>query len=105
VCDNYDDLIEQLQSNIPESWGASEGSAESICIDYMREIERRLIDLGGSLERWPEDEDGAPLPTGVPIPDRALRDKLSAIAAEYQRAPRWIRTQEVGKMLDDWLMG
>lgn len=32
-----------------------------------------------------------------------LRERIRAIAEEYQRAPRWIRTQEVGKMLDEWL--
>lgn len=30
-------------------------------------------------------------------------EKIRAIAEEYQRAPRWIRSQEVGKMLDEWL--
>jgi hypothetical protein len=49
----HDDLIEELQRNIPQDWEASEGSAESIVVDYVREIERRLIALGGSLERWP----------------------------------------------------
>jgi hypothetical protein len=54
----HDDLIEQLQRNIPQEWEASEGSAESIVIDYVHEIERRLIALGGSLARWPEDTEG-----------------------------------------------
>jgi hypothetical protein len=49
----HDDLIGELQRNIPEEWEASEGSAESIVVDYVREIERRLIAFGGSLERWP----------------------------------------------------
>jgi isocitrate dehydrogenase kinase/phosphatase len=52
----HDDLIEQLQRNIPQEWEASEGSAESIVIEYVREIERRLLALGGSLDRWPGDE-------------------------------------------------
>lgn len=52
---DFDDLIEELQRNIPQEWESSEGSAESIVVDYVREIERRLIALGGSLERWPED--------------------------------------------------
>jgi hypothetical protein len=49
----HNGLIEELQRNIPQDWEASEGSAESIVIDYVREIERRLLALGGSLERWP----------------------------------------------------
>lgn len=52
----HDDLIDELQRNIPHEWEASEGSAESIVVDYVREIERRLLALGGSLDRWPGDE-------------------------------------------------
>jgi hypothetical protein len=52
----HDDLIEQLMRNISEDWGSSEGSAESIVVDYVREIERRLIAAGGSLERHPEED-------------------------------------------------
>lgn len=49
-----DEFIEQLQSGIPQSWESSEGSAESICVEYVREIERRLIARGGTLERSEE---------------------------------------------------
>ena len=52
----HDDLIEELQLNIPEEWEASEGTAESIVIEYMREIERRLLALGGSLAHWPGED-------------------------------------------------
>jgi hypothetical protein len=52
---DQDELIEKLMSNIPQSWESGEGSAESIVIDYVREIENRLIALGGSLEQYPED--------------------------------------------------
>jgi isocitrate dehydrogenase kinase/phosphatase len=55
----HDDLIEELQRNIPQEWEASEGSAESIVVEYVREIERRLVALGGSLERWPEGTEEA----------------------------------------------
>jgi hypothetical protein len=51
----HDDLIEELFRNIPQEWEASEGSPESIVVDYVREIERRLLAAGGSLERWPEE--------------------------------------------------
>jgi hypothetical protein len=44
-------------AGMPESWD-DDAAAESICVDYVREIERRLLALGGSLERCPED--GAP---------------------------------------------
>ena len=55
--DLHDQFIEALQSNIPQGWESSEGSAESIVLEYVREIERRLQALGGSLERYPEDGD------------------------------------------------
>lgn len=48
-----DELIEALMINIGEDWESSEGSAESITIEYVREIERRLIARGGSLDRHP----------------------------------------------------
>lgn len=51
----HDDFIDRLQSGIPESWESSEGSAESICVEYVREIELRLIARGGSLERSEEE--------------------------------------------------
>lgn len=40
-----------------------------------------------------------------PLEDRlmALENRVRAVAVEYQREPRWIRTQEVGKMLEEWL--
>lgn len=53
---DYDNWIEDLLTNTPESWGSSEGSAESIVSDYLHELERRVVALGGSLEQWPEDE-------------------------------------------------
>lgn len=52
----YDEWIEDLLRNTPESWGSSEGSAESIISDYLHELERRVQALGGSLERWPGAE-------------------------------------------------
>lgn len=52
----HDNLIDELQRNIPQEWEASEGSAESIVVDYVREIERRVLALGGSLDRHPEPE-------------------------------------------------
>lgn len=45
-----DELIDQLMRGMPESWD-DDVSAESLVIDYVREIERRLVALGGTLER------------------------------------------------------
>jgi hypothetical protein len=50
----HDDLIEKLMSGMPDSWNGDD-SAEPCCVDYVREIERRLIAAGGSLERRPEE--------------------------------------------------
>lgn len=56
-----DYLITAVQGGMPESWDG-DASAESLIIDYVRVLERRVLALGGSLERHPEDGDGAPLP-------------------------------------------
>ncbi len=52
----YDNLLDTLCRNIPEEWEASEGSAESIVVEYVQEIEKRLLALGGSLDRWPGED-------------------------------------------------
>jgi hypothetical protein len=56
--DKHDQFIEELMSNMSESWGSTEGSAESIVVDYVRELEARVQALGGSLERHAD----APVP-------------------------------------------
>jgi hypothetical protein len=37
--------------------------------------------------------------------DMTLRERLAAVAEEYQREPRWLRSQTVGLMLEEWLEG
>lgn len=46
---DHDAFVEALMTNISEDWGAGEGSAESIVIDYVRALEKRLEVLGGNL--------------------------------------------------------
>ena len=41
------DVIEQILSNMPEDWEASEESAESLCVAYVRALEKRVEALGG----------------------------------------------------------
>jgi hypothetical protein len=48
----HDDFIDELQRNIPQEWEASEGSAESIVIDYVRALEKRVTALGGHLNPY-----------------------------------------------------
>jgi hypothetical protein len=52
--DGYDDWVNDLLKNAPESWDSDEG-AESIVTGYVRALERRVQALGGSLERWPDE--------------------------------------------------
>jgi hypothetical protein len=46
--DGYTDLYSEICHGIPESWD----SDSFVVVDYVREIERRLIVAGGSIERW-----------------------------------------------------
>lgn len=50
----HDDFIDDLMLQMPDSWDGDEG-AETLVVQYVREIERRLIAAGGSLARWPEE--------------------------------------------------
>lgn len=82
--EQHDELIAKLQAHIPEAWEASEGSGESIVLEYVEAITARLRALGGeaALARYPEDADGTPLPDAAlaPVPYReaflALLDEL-----------------------------
>jgi hypothetical protein len=51
-----DEFVNDILSGTPDSWDSDDG-AESIAVAYVRELERRVIALGGSLERWTEDEE------------------------------------------------
>jgi hypothetical protein len=66
--DAHDTLINDLMTNIPESWG-DDVAPESIVVNYVRELERRVKALGGSLERYPSPEVGIAEP---------LRDRRQA---------------------------
>jgi hypothetical protein len=50
---NHSHFLEELFEGVDESWDGDE-AAESIAIDYVRELERRVVALGGSMERWAE---------------------------------------------------
>lgn len=57
---NHQEFINELLTNTPESWDY-DAAAEGIVIDYLHELERRVKVLGGTLERFEDDEleDGA----------------------------------------------
>ncbi len=82
--EQHDELIAKLQAHISQEWEASEGSGESIVLEYVEAITARLRALGGeaALARYPEDVDGAVLPDAAlaPVPYReaflALLDEL-----------------------------
>lgn len=41
------ELIEQLMRDMPQEWEASEGSPESVVVEYVRALEERVEALGG----------------------------------------------------------
>lgn len=45
-----DTLIDQVMQGMPQSWDLDE-SPESVVLAYVRELERRVVALGGDLER------------------------------------------------------
>jgi hypothetical protein len=47
-------FVDDLLKNTPDSWDGDEG-AETIAMEYVHELERRVEALGGSLGRWPDD--------------------------------------------------
>jgi hypothetical protein len=52
-----DEFINKIMENIPDSWDGEE-SGEWIVVEYVREIERRLLARGGTLERWEGNDEG-----------------------------------------------
>lgn len=56
---NHQEFVNDLLKDAPESWDG-DAAIESIAIDYVRELERRVVALGGSLERWPDDQTQPP---------------------------------------------
>lgn len=44
---DHDEFVDELQRNIPQEWEASEGSAESIVLDYVHALEKAVDLLGG----------------------------------------------------------
>jgi len=48
-----DGFVNTLLFGTPESWD-DDDAAETIALDYVAEIERRLLARGGSLERYEE---------------------------------------------------
>ena len=62
--DLHDRFVRELSACLDESWESTEGSAESIIMDYVLAISARLRALVGDagMVRHPEDADGAVLP-------------------------------------------
>lgn len=48
--DGVTDLSNEILWGVPESWDGD----GSVLIEYVETIERRLVERGGSLERWEE---------------------------------------------------
>lgn len=52
----HDGFVNAVLFGVPESWDGDD-AAESIALEYVGEIERRLVARGGSLERWDETDE------------------------------------------------
>lgn len=52
--DGYTDLSNEIAAGVPESWDDDGFEV----VGYVREIERRLVAAGGSIERWPDPNGG-----------------------------------------------
>lgn len=51
AADDRDDFINKIMSGMPDSWD-DDAAAEHIVIEYVRALEKRVVDAGGTLERW-----------------------------------------------------
>lgn len=51
----HQQFVNDLLENAPESWDG-EDAAESIAVAYVRALEERVVQLGGTTERWPDDD-------------------------------------------------
>jgi hypothetical protein len=49
-----EEFLEELLRGMDESWD-QDAAGEAIVLGYVRELERRVVALGGSLERWPSE--------------------------------------------------
>ena len=54
---NHCDFMNRLLERTPDSWDGEE-SAEWIVEQYVKELERRVLESGGSLEKYPDDTKG-----------------------------------------------
>lgn len=48
---NHQNFVNEILLNAPDSWDDDE-AAEGIAVAYVRELEERVLALGGTLERW-----------------------------------------------------
>lgn len=52
---DHQEFVNEILNGAPESWD-DDAAAEGIAIDYVRELERRVLALGGTLEKWEESD-------------------------------------------------
>jgi hypothetical protein len=52
---DHQEFVAELSKNIPESWDGDE-AIEYIIIEYVHQLELRLDEMGGSLERYPRED-------------------------------------------------
>jgi hypothetical protein len=47
----HQEFVNEVLKNAPESWD-QDVAAESIALDYVRALEERVVQMGGTTERW-----------------------------------------------------
>jgi hypothetical protein len=87
-CESDDDLANDILSGAPESWDGDEAVCW-IAAQYVRELERRVAALGGSLERHSEEgSESLPASATFSLYDaKVLSGRSSAIAKLYRSKP------------------
>jgi hypothetical protein len=77
MSDDIDKLIEQI--DIPQEWEASEGSAYSVLLEYVKHLEATVEELGGTL-----------------MPGRGV--EMTLLGRFYSKAVKHVTTEDT----DDW---
>ena len=83
----YDDWCNDLVRDSPESWDGDDAQ-ESIVTEYVHELERRLLALGGSLERHAAADSRISTPDELRQAYAALAEMEERLVAAAQRLQR-----------------
>jgi len=51
---DHQEFVNKILEQAPDSWD-DDAAADHIAVEYVRELERRVLAAGGTLERWPDE--------------------------------------------------